>query len=188
MTPAAIVPAAGRAERFGGGKLLARIDGEALLDRTLHSLLDAGLDRVVVVTARGADLDAAGVLADPRVTRVVNPDPSRGMFSSIQAGLAAVDGDPLLVLPGDMPFVSPATIAGLVSACVARRSVIVPAHGGRRGHPVAFPGPLREDLLREPAGSSLKAALTATGIGWIELPVGDAGVLRDVDVPEDLDR
>ena len=41
----------------------------------------------------------------------MNPDPSRGMFSSIQIGLAAAQGDPSSCFPGDMPFVRPATVA-----------------------------------------------------------------------------
>ena len=38
MPAVAVVPAAGKGERFGGAKLLARIDGDVLLDRTLRSL------------------------------------------------------------------------------------------------------------------------------------------------------
>jgi hypothetical protein len=38
----------------------------------------------------------------------------------------------------------------------------------------------------EPAASTLKAALTATRAARFELPVDDAGVLRDVDVRGDM--
>src|SRR5690242_3670734 len=52
----AVVPGAGRAERFGSQKLLADLDGEPLLNHTLRSLLDAGLQRVVLVVSRELSL------------------------------------------------------------------------------------------------------------------------------------
>ena len=48
---AAVVPAAGKGERFGGGKLLAPVDGTPMLERTIHTLLEAGIADVVVVLA-----------------------------------------------------------------------------------------------------------------------------------------
>ena len=47
MRSVAVVPAAGSAVRFGGMKLLALIDGEPLLDRTIAALLDGGVDQIV---------------------------------------------------------------------------------------------------------------------------------------------
>src|SRR5689334_20616004 len=101
----AIVPAAGSATRFGGGKLIADIDGQALLDRTIGVLLRAGIDEVVVVVPPNERwMDAVTLLTDQRVRTTVNPDPSRGMFSTIQIGAELVSGAPVAVLPGDMPF------------------------------------------------------------------------------------
>ena len=185
MPPVAIVPAAGKGERFGGAKLVALVNGEVLIDRTLRSLIDGGVDRIVVVMAPGAALDGSRTLADPRVRRVVNEDPSRGMFSSIQTGLLFDEGDPILVLPADMPFVSGATVACVIDAC-ARGRIVIPVHQGRRGHPVAFPRDLRRAILDAPSDSTLKDALAATGAARFELEVGDAGILRDVDVVEDM--
>lgn len=186
MPSVAIVPAAGKAERFGGAKLVARIGGVVLLDRTLRSLLDAGVDGAIVVVSPGADLEAARLLADPRVRTVVNPDPSRGMFSSIRAGLDAADGDPVLVLPADMPFVLSATVAAVLSACTREHRIVAPVHNGRRGHPVAFPASLRPAILRASLDSTLKAALAGSGSERVDLQVDDAGILRDVDEVEDL--
>ena len=186
MPSVAIVPAAGKAERFGGAKLLALIRGEPLLDWTLWCLLDGGVSRIVVVRAPDADLSAAKRLTDPAVTVVVNPDPARGMFSSIQTALAGITGDPILVLPADMPFVASSTVKAVIDACVGRQRVIVPVHKDRRGHPIAFPAALRRAVLLAPATSTLKQALGAALDQRDELHVGDEGVLRDVDTREDL--
>lgn len=186
MPSVAIVPAAGKGERFGGAKLVAKINDDTVLDLTLRRLLDAGVDRVVVVVAPAADLSAARLLEDRRVQVVVNDDPSRGMFSSIQTGMSVAGGDPVLILPADMPFVGSDTVAAVIAACVRQRTIVVPVHDGQRGHPIAFPAAFHRTVLLAPAGSTLKDALAATGAARFELHVNDTGILRDVDVPTDL--
>ena len=110
-----IVPAAGRGSRFGGAKMLALVRGEPMLAHPIRALLDAGIARVLVVTSSATDVSAVAELARPGVTTVVNPDPDRGMFSSIQLGVGAADGEPIVVLPGDMPYVQAATVARLLA-------------------------------------------------------------------------
>jgi len=187
--PAAVVPAAGRGRRFGGPKLLAPVAGVPLIERTVRSLLEAGVARVAVVVAPDSAVRAAGdrlpVLADPRVTIVVNPDPDRGMLSSIQAGLAAVDGEPVLVLPGDMPFVRPATIVRVLDAARASGVVVSPRCDGRRGHPVALTAKAAASVLAASA-IDLSDALTPFKGDRLELDVDDPGIHRDVDRPADL--
>ena len=186
MGSIAIVPAAGKGERFGGAKLLALIDGKTVLDCTLASLLDGGIDRIVVVIEPSAPLALVRRLEDPRVRTVINDDPSRGMFSSIQTGLGIAGGDPVLIIPGDMPFVRPSTVAAVLESCLRERAIVVPTYDGNRGHPIAFPSDVHRAVLNAPVSSTLKEALASTGAARIELPVDDEGVLRDVDVPGDL--
>src|SRR5207245_2209094 len=87
-----------------------------LLERTIRSLLDGGVDRVVVVLGPNSEriLAEVAALADRRVSVETNRRPERGMFSSIQSALKDEKGDPLLVLPGDMPYVVPATVSALL--------------------------------------------------------------------------
>jgi molybdenum cofactor cytidylyltransferase len=185
MSSVAIVPAAGKSERFGGAKLLADVRGEPLLNHTIRSLIDGGVRRVVVVVPPGPALKVP-LMADPRVVSAVNPDPARGMFSSIQAGASAGVADLLLVLPGDMPFVRPATVTALLEAAQETGLAISPRHQGRRGHPIALPGRLRAAILAAPADTTLSAVLAADGIARIEMDVDDPGILRDVDTPGDI--
>ena len=182
----AIVPAAGKGERFGAPlKLLVDIDGEVMLDRTLRCLLDGGVAEVIVVTAPGVALDHVKLLADARVRAVVNPDPSRGMFSSIQTGCLAAEGDPILILPGDMPFVRRDTVAAMLAA--SRLDVILrPTFQSHHGHPIALPGRVRHEILKADPGSTLAAILRRHADDIVDLQVDDPGVLRDVDTRQDL--
>ena len=186
MGAIAIVPAAGRAERFGGGKLIAEVDGQPLLDHTLRSLLDGGIERVIVVMAPGAAFPTVTLLNDPRVSLTVNPDPARGMFSSIQQGLGAAEGEPILVLPADMPFVKCETVAAVLSAARDSRTIVSPCFNGRHGHPVALPGRLRDAVLSAPPGMTLSELIETHATGRVEVNVDDPGIRRDVDVRGDL--
>ena len=188
----AVVPAAGRSSRFGSMKLLALVDGRPLLDRTIASLLRAGISRVIVVVAEHVNLELVEALGDSRVLVVVNPDPDRGMFSSIQTGLAharSATADPariLMVLPADMPFVRSDTVAALGVECGRLGRPVVPMHDGRHGHPIALPGEIAGSLSAASPAVSLKDALRMIDAEPVGLRVDDPGVLRDVDVPADL--
>jgi molybdenum cofactor cytidylyltransferase len=190
MRSVAVVPAAGSAERFGGKKLLALIDGEPLLDRTIAALLDGGVDQIIVVVAPDADdlTHDVNAFTDARVWPVVNPDPSRGMFSSLQAGLAEAEGDALLVLPADMPFVDPATVRLLLDAFWKKSAIVSPRFNGKRGHPVILPPFLRDEIRAADQGLTLHDILKRHQDIRTDIEVDDRGVVRDVDRPEDLPR
>lgn len=193
MTPAsrivaAVVPAAGAARRFGSQKLVADMAGEPLLQHTLRSLLDGGVAHIILVTPPRHDLQSVSLVHDPRVSLATNVDPDRGMFSSIQAGLAEVPpGAALLVLPADMPFVRPSTVEALIARHQSAGAAVVAAYRGTRGHPLLLPAATRAALLDAPPETTLKAALADLRMAIEEMDVDDAGVLRDVDVRGDLE-
>ncbi|HVR89354.1 MAG TPA: nucleotidyltransferase family protein [Candidatus Limnocylindria bacterium] len=188
MRSVAVVPAAGSAERFGGRKLLTPIDGEPLLDRTISSLLNGGADQVIVVLGPGSDELTRDVnaLSDPRVWSTVNPDPERGMFSSLQTGMAEAEGDALLVLPGDMPFVESATVAILLAAYAKRAAIVSPRYHGKRGHPVVLPPALRDEIRAADPAMTLHDILKRHADLRMDVDVSDRGVVRDVDRVADL--
>lgn len=187
----AIVTAAGSAERFGGKKLLAPIDGEPLLDHTIRSLLEGGVTEVIVVvgTAARNELERdVNALSDPRVRPVENPDPSRGMFSSIQIGAATANGDALVVLPGDMPYVRPETVRAVIAKYRERPAIVSPRYRGKRGHPVVMPLSLRDEIAATAPTANLHDVIHHHQDERVDLDVDDPGVGRDVDTPADLQR
>ncbi len=188
MPSLAIVPAGGAAERFGSVKMLANVGGSPMLERTIRALLDGGVDRVTVVLGTEGARIRAGVPAfeDRRVATATNRHPERGMFSSIQAGLREATGDPVLVLPGDMPYVEPATVAGLLRLYGEKGGIVFPRFNGKRGHPVVIPGRYREEILRAGDGVTLHEVLRAHAGEHLDMDVDDRGGVRDVDVRADL--
>jgi molybdenum cofactor cytidylyltransferase len=187
----AVVTAAGSAERFGGKKLLAPIDGEPLLEHTIRSLLEGGVTEVIVVVGTDARRELerdVNAMNDPRVRPVENPDPSRGMFSSIQAGVATANGDALVVLPGDMPYVRPETVRAAIAKYREGRAIVSPRYKGKRGHPVVMPLSLRDEIAATAPTANLHEVIKHHQDERVDLEVEDAGVIRDVDTPADLER
>jgi len=189
MRAVAVVTAAGSAERFGGKKLLTPIDGEPLLDHTIDALLDGGVAEVIVVVGKDARAELerdVNAMLDPRVRAVENPDPARGMFSSIQEGVAQAQGDAILIMPGDMPFVSPETVRAVIAAYEKKPAIISPRYRGKRGHPVALPAFLRDEIRAAAPGATLHDVIHAHSDIRIDVDVEDPGINRDIDKPEDL--
>jgi molybdenum cofactor cytidylyltransferase/nicotine blue oxidoreductase len=97
------------------------VDGERLIDRAVQVLRAGGCDEVVAVVRDGV------VCPDARV--VVNPEPERGMGSSLRLALAAATGLRAVILLVDTP--------GVRAVLAADSPVVVATYRGRRGHPVA---------------------------------------------------
>lgn len=171
--------------------LLRRGDGLGFLQAIRDCARSAGVDRMLVVAAephREVTEIEAGRLGVPVV---VNPDPDRGMASSVAAGFAAVaerwpELDAALLWPVDQPYVDARTVATLVAAAGAER-IIIPVCRGRGGHPTVFGRALWPALVAcagAPGGA--RAVLAAHAGTTTRLEVSDPGVTADVDVPADL--
>ncbi|HUQ26648.1 MAG TPA: NTP transferase domain-containing protein, partial [Burkholderiales bacterium] len=98
----------------------------------------------------------------------------------------AQDADAWLVALGDMPFVRPSSIAALRSALEGGASLTAPFFRARRGHPVGIAAKYRQDLLGLGGDEGAKALLSRHSGDLLKIPVGDPGVIRDIDRPEDL--
>jgi len=136
----AIVLAAGAGSRFGGDKLLANLEGRPILGRVLDALEMAGIEDTIVVIPPGDSLEAA--LAGSEARPVVNPDPRRGLSSSLQVGWAAAmtaapSPDLVIVALGDQPLLDPAVITALLQAPAdPDRPVVEALHADGSRNPV----------------------------------------------------
>ncbi len=186
----AVVLAAGAGERFGGGKLLARFDGAPVLQHVLDALADAGLIGSLVVAAPGMDLAAIDLRGG---AVAANPDPSRGLASSLQVGWASAttlhpSPDAVLIALGDQPLVRPEVLHMLAAAPLDPvRPVVAPRYRDTGA---------RNPVRIEPAGAALiDEAQGDRGLGpvldrhpelvrWLDVD----GDNPDVDTAADLAR
>jgi molybdenum cofactor cytidylyltransferase len=186
MRVAAILLAAGSSRRFGRQKLLVPWRGRPLYEHALDALTasPAVVETIIVVQPGFGE-----PLARPRCRFVVNPDHEEGMGSSLRAGVRAArdDADAYLVALADMPLITPELIASLIACyAAAGRQIVVPVHGGRRGHPVLMGRELRESLLGLRGDAGARDIIRAHP-EWVgEFETGDEAVVFDVDLPGDL--
>lgn len=179
--------AAGAGRRFGGGKLLALLEGVPVIRRTLGAVLTAGFDEVVVAT--GADSAAvAGALQGLACRIVPAADWEEGMAASLRSGLAAL-GEPakgVFVFLGDMPLVPVHLCPALAGLAEQAGYAARPRVAGRPGHPVAFTAAALPDLARltgdQGAASSLKGHVDAV----VYYDTDAVGAVLDIDAPADL--
>ena len=122
----AVLPAAGASRRMGRPKLLLPLNGGPLIAGVVNALLGAGVEEIVLVTAP-EDEDLRGWARRSGIESAVNPDPGRGMLSSIRQGIDALGGAAELSQRGVTLLVSPAdqvlTAAELQAAGVKRISL-----------------------------------------------------------------
>lgn len=186
---AAVVLAAGAGSRFGGGKLLARIEGRPILQHVLDRLSEAGLDDVVVVL--GDDAEAIEEAIDwRRERRIRNPEPARGLSGSVRLGIGALDGavDGALIVLGDQPLVPVEAIRKLLAEPAdTARPIVVPAYAGDGGRNPVFLGRSAFGLVPEATGDrGLGPFITAHPELVREVPVDVPAGNPDVDTRSDL--
>ena len=186
-----VVLAAGRGRRFAAEapgtplKLLALVDGEPMVRRTVMSLVDGGADRCVVVVSGDTETAVGSALNGLPVTLTVNPKPKRGLFSSIQCGVAHLRAeDRGVLLPGDMPYVRPETIAAVLAAAIRAGVSACARYESRLGHPLVISTALRDRILQAPSDAKLNEVRSLEECLSVDVP--DPGVHHDVDRPEDL--
>ncbi len=193
--PIALLPAAGASRRMGRAKLLLPVAGTSLVGATAEALLAGGATAIcLVVRPEDGPLHRWAVVRG--VGLAENPAPRRGMLSSILAGLDALGGaehlaaagEPLLVCPADLPALAASTVAAVLARLRHGASLAVPVHAGRRGHPLGIAAPRIVDLPGLDPTVGLRQLLARRPDEVAEVPVDDAGCVRDIDTPEDYER
>lgn len=185
----ALILAGGAGRRFGGGKLLADLDGAPVIRRVADRVLDAGFAEVIVVTgAEDAHIRRALARADVFVSPA--PDWAEGMAASLRTGVAALSpqAEGVCLFLGDMPLVPVALCGALVEAALAAGYAARPRCEGKPGHPVAFTRAAFADLLALEGDTGATALLKARPGQVAYLDTDDSGALLDIDTPEDLAR
>jgi len=190
----AIVLAAGRSSRMGRAKAtLAVGGGDTFLTRIVRTLLDAGVDDVIVVVGHDAEPIAASFAESGLPARfVVNPQYDRGQLSSLLAGLDVVERpgvSAVLVTLVDVPLVSTATVRAVIDT--HRRTsapVVRPTSGNRHGHPLLIARSLFAALRAADPSTGAKPVVRAHASAAGDVAIDDEGAFTDVDTEDDYRR
>ena len=181
-----LVLAAGGSRRLGRPKQLLPFGDATLLDHTVSTARACEFDQLVVVVggAAGAVRDNVDLSGAEVVT---NESFGEGCSSSIAAALGAVDPrcGVLVLLLGDQPGVSPATVHALLEGR-GNSPLAVCRYDDGRGHPLAFGRALFPELSAMHGDKAVWKLLDRHADAVVEVPVPGA-VPLDVDTWEDYE-
>ncbi|MFZ1919452.1 MAG: NTP transferase domain-containing protein [Terriglobales bacterium] len=192
-----VILAAGESSRMGRDKALLPWPPRAGESAVAGTFLSAAIelfipyvDVVLVVVGKNERALMPIVYANGAAL-VVNPDPERGQFSSLQAGLQEVlnrGQDAALITLVDRPPAKPATIEALDEAfdhaLREGKWAAVPEYQGNHGHPILIGREMIEAFLKAPPSSSAREVQHAHQDKIAYVAVEDPQVVANVDTPE----
>lgn len=195
MNAPVLIPAAGKSERMGRPKLLLPLAGRPVLEHLLEAVRGGGAGPALVVV-RPDDTALAETARRCGATVLTLAHETPDMRATIQAGLVwleahltPADRPGFFLVPADHPTLSGDVVRALLAAAVqSGHSIVLPVHGGKRGHPTWIAWSHVPALLQLPAGTGVNAYLRQQASHTLEVPWPDAAVLLDLDTPEDYDR
>jgi molybdenum cofactor cytidylyltransferase len=189
---AGIILAAGLSTRFGGNKLLAELDGVAIIHRVVETALASGLEQIVIVLGHDqAPIRAAlGDLAkNDRLEIIVNQDYRHGQSTSVTAGLKAVQANftAAMYLMGDQPLLDSGIIDSLIKAYQSTdHDICYPSFQNQRRNPVIFGDVFFNDILALGGDTGARAIIDANPDRAMAVVFNQEEPFLDVDEENDL--
>lgn len=203
MSPASLGPvtgvllAAGRGSRMGRPKQLTPLHGVPLARHAALALAGARFDNLLAVIPAGEVGEGVrAALAGLPFGFAVNPDPARGLAGSFRVAAAALPAGLAAAhfALADMPLLTPEVHARLLAAFRETGAPLVLAEYGEpdgeavRAPPHLFRADLLPDLRALPDADHGPRTLLRQHAGEAVTLRFPAGLLADVDTPEDLAR
>jgi CTP:molybdopterin cytidylyltransferase MocA len=182
-----VVLAAGRGVRFGGEvpKQLVPLHGRPLAAYALDAAIASALEPVLVVVS---DARVESALGAPGVRFAHNDQPERGISSSLQCALRALEADDpvegVVVGLADQPLVGAEAYRRVARAYDDGARLAVAVYDGVRGNPVLIGRQHWAEALALSGDEGARVLLRRHGA--TEVPCDGTGEPTDVDTPEAL--
>ncbi len=186
----ALILSAGYSSRMGAFKPLLSVGHHCFLAQAVTLFRRAGIADVRAVIGHQAEA-LKPLLEELQVPAIYNSGYSKGMFSSVRAGIGqlpkACHG--FFILPVDIPLVRPHTVSRLVREFVrGRGKILYPVFAGNPGHPPLISGEYIPEILDWHGDGGLRGFLAQKGEQAATIEVGDGAILMDADTPAGYER
>jgi molybdenum cofactor cytidylyltransferase len=185
-----LVLAAGESKRMGQPKMLLPFQGKTVIESVLEEALLSRLDKVLVILGSDREVIQEKIQSLPAET-CFNPGYKKGMLSSVHAGLKNLKAgtNAVCLLLGDQPHIRAAVIDHLIEAFdKSKQRIVIPVYSGRRGHPVIFSADYTREIFTLNPDIGLRELMRRHADDILEVEMKEAGVLDDMDTPEDYER
>lgn len=180
-----IVTAAGMSTRQKQNKLLIRTCHETVIEKTIYTFTNLGVDIFVVV---GHQKNEMIPILEHRfgnkIEIIENENYETGIASSIKVGLSAAgkNYDYYGFCNGDKPFIKKRTVQKIIEYVAANKpEILVPMFQEKSGHPTVFAKQFfkKFDKLKGDVGGIEIINKFPNSVTY--LPVNDEGIILDMD-------
>lgn len=186
-----ILLAAGFSRRFGSAdKLLQRLpDGRPIALASAENLIKSIPVSIVVLRPENKALAELMLNAGLRVVFCSENDEemadSLATAIRFSASLEAAN-DGFVIALADMPYIQTMTISAVANKVDNGASIVIPTYQNQRGHPVGFSAKFRSELENLDGDEGARSIIKQYTDQVELLPTDDAGILVDIDTPNDL--
>ena len=188
-----IILAGGLSKRMGEeNKLCKNVEGKPLICHTVAPFIEANIAKPIIITGHQADA-IKEALNNYDLDYIHNPDYAAGMASAITTALgeSASSLDHLMIMLGDIPFVSAKDIQEMAAAHLANPSatqMITRAHfKGKAGHPVIWGSAFFDALAKLSGDEGARHLIKAHEDKLYHHEMTSNACLSDYDKPEDFE-
>ena len=222
---AGLILTAGRSSRMGTHKALLKLNDKTFIEHITLNMIKSGCSKIIIVYSSDTDIsfkvslksEITSMLSylNNSVTIVKNPNPKRGMCSSIAEGLNYLKGNlsefsAVILTPVDIGFVPDDIINQLIysfenteflypksNICINSLTLnnkkksgyncIVPCYKMNKGHPVLIGKELWPFICEEPFNKGLDYILDANN-KTLYIEFENKGILRNINSPSDYQQ
>lgn len=189
-----IILAAGLSSRMKSFKPLLKLKGKTIIENSIDSMFNAGINKIVVVLGYRAE-EVATFLSDKydssRLLFIYNfKFAETDMLTSVKLGILALDKcDAFYLLPGDMPAIRTETfLAVKETMCKTHAMVSFPTINGYRKHPPLISWECIDHILNFNTCGGLRELWKLFEDKIVTVSVDDFGCMIDADTQEDYNK
>ncbi len=182
-----VILAAGASRRLGFNKLCVKVNGEAVVRRTVRMFLEAHAGEVVVVAGFERERVEQELTGLP-VRFAHNARYPEGMSTSVRAAVPLIAGsDVALFHLGDKFLIGPDAIRRVIGMFEEQaRSIVIGSHDGVKGHPVLVDmRKYRAEVSAVEGEGGLRDVIAAHAADVCLVECGEGAVL-DLDTRDDI--
>lgn len=168
--------------RMNEWKIMLPYQGRPIIDLVLETALSTADKVIMVIGHRSEDLHKH-FAGNPDITFIENTNYTRGMFSSIRAGVAGLGNELFFILHADLPLIKKSHITPLLDYFTMQQEnsidIVQPLCGTVPGHPVIFSGSVKETILASKDSDSMRDIFKAHAVSYF--PTDDPAYITDID-------
>ena len=182
----AILLAAGQSKRMKGeNKMLKKIQGVPLLERSVKNVLASNVDELIIVLGYQKKIVEKIIDKNVKIKLVFNKNFKSGIASSIKIGLKSLaqNTEGFFICLADMPMIK-ANIYNQLIKFKLKNDIVVPVCNGKRGHPVLFSISMKEKVMKVEGDMGAKNILAMDENKILNLEIKDQSIMKDYNTQE----